>query len=641
MQALSVIGLLALVAVIYYPGLSGSFIFDDSHNVVENPAVQMTSLDWVSLKEAATAYGDQFPHRPVSTISLAIDHWLWNGEAYGFKLTNLLVHLVTTFFVLLLARQLFRVASPVGSVSDSFWPALAIAAVWAIHPLQVSTVLYVVQRMEMLAALFIILSLLAYIAARVRLISGDKGGWSWMVAAGTIAMLAVFSKETGALAPFFMLALEVLLFRFQTVRQVNARVLKLGFCVVLAAALAGWLFWLLPAALSPDAYVHRNFSLDQRLWTQLRVLPMYLGWMLFPATDYFLFYYDHYPHSIGPFQPITTLLGGLFLAALLATALIVRRRAPLVALGIVWFFIAHALTSNVVALELVFEHRNYFALMAVLLALVGSLQALASKLPSASSSMLTRAAPLALVAGLCALTLIRAATWGDAMNLATHHAHINPDSSRAGLDLAELYLDWADGQPTSPFMNMARARLEKIARLPGAPITADAGLIVMAAKYGETIDLVAGENGQAGSREEVMADAAWRRLFDKTKHNPALSNNDYDAIFSLVQSRNKGLPLDDARLWRLHDIMCRRDAPPTILYVRFGYYAALTLNDMARATSAFRKALDLLADKPEQQTALKEAISAAELRLAPDIGACEAIDAGVEAAPERGSWVPK
>lgn len=638
---MSVVALVALTALIYYPGLSGAFIFDDTHNIVKNPAIHMTSPDWQSVAEAATAYGNRFPHRPVSTISLALDYWLWGDQPFGFKVTNLLIHLATFIVILLLARQLFQLSVGRGDNSDGFWPALVIAGLWAVHPLQVSTVLYVVQRMEMLAALFTVLSLLAYVAGRKRLQSGSSGGWWLLVAAGFATILALFSKQTGALAPFFMLALEVLLFRFQTVRPVDARVLKLGFGLVLVAALAGWLFWLLPTALSPDAYVHRNFSLDERLWTQLRVLPMYLGWMLFPATDYYLFYYDHYLHSIGPFQPITTLLGGLFLAALLATAVIVRRRAPLVALGIVWFFIAHSLTSNVVSLELVFEHRNYFALMAVLLAVVGSLQALASKLPSASSSMLTGAVPLALVAGLCALTLIRAATWGDPMNLATHHAHINPDSSRAGLDLAELYLDWADGQPTSPFMNMARARLEKIARLPGAPTTADAGLIVMAAKYGEMIDSEADENGRTGLREETKADAAWRRLFDKMKHNSALSNNDYDAIFSLVQSRNEGWPLDDARLWRLHDIMCRRDAPPTILYVRFGYYAALTLNDMARATSAFRKALDLLADKPEQQNALKEAISAAELELAPNIAACEAIDVEIEAAPESGSWAPK
>jgi hypothetical protein len=416
----------------------------------------------------------------------------------------------------------------------------------------------------------------------------------------------------------------------------DARLLKSGFGLIVVAALAGWFLWLLPAALSPDAYDHRVFSLNERLWTQLRILPMYLGWMVFPAIDQYLFYYDHYAHSTGLFQPVTTLLGGLLLAALVTVAAILRRRAPLVSLGIVWFFIAHALTSNVVALELVFEHRNYFALMAVMLALVGSLQAIASRLPTASSGLLTRAAPLALVAGLCSLTLIRASTWGDPLNLAIHQAHINPDSSRAGLDLAELYLDWAGGQPTSPFMNMARVRLVKVARLTRAPLTADAGLIVMAAKYEETNDLEGDEEDQAELRESMSADAAWRRLLDKMMHNPAFSNNDYDAIFSLVQARIEGLSIDDARVWKLHEIMCRRDSPPTLLYVRFGYFAALTLDDMARATSAFRRALELLADEPEEQVALRQAIASAGLELVPSVNACQSFDNEIEVAFEGG-----
>ena len=373
LKGLLIIALLAFVALVYYPGLSGSFIFDDTSNIVENSSVQMETPDWASVKEAATAYGNRFPHRPVSTISLAFDHWLWDGEAYGFKLTNLALHLVTTLLILLLARQLFQLASPAASKGDSFWPAAAIAAIWAIHPLQVSTVLYVVQRMEMLAALFIVLSLLAFIAARVRLEAGQAGGWGFMLLAGFFTLFGVFSKETGILAPFFMLALEALVFRFSTALPRSARILKSGFSVIVLVALSVYLFWLVPEYLFGEHFVKREFTWDERLLTQLRVLPMYIAWILFPATDHYLFYYDHFAHSEGLLSPVTTLLGGGFLVGLLAAAWISRQRAPLVALGIVWFFISHALTSNLFSLELVFEHRNYFAIYTVLLAVAAGL----------------------------------------------------------------------------------------------------------------------------------------------------------------------------------------------------------------------------------------------------------------------------
>jgi hypothetical protein len=156
----------------------------------------------------------------------------------------------------------------------------------------------------------------------------------------------------------------------------------------------------------------------------------------------------------------------------------------------------------------------------------------------------------------------------------------------------------------------------------------------MAAKYGETPSSEDDVNGQGASHDGSEAEAAWQRLFEKMNHNAVLSNNDYDAIFSLVRSRNEGLAIDDGRLWELHQILCRRDAPPAVLYVRFGYYAALTLDDMTRATSAFKRALELLADKPNEQAALKQAISAAGLELDPDVTACQSIDDAIDTGPE-------
>ena len=603
LKGLLVIALLALVALVYYPGLSGSFIFDDTSNIVENPSIQMASPDWASVKGAATAYGSRFPHRPVSTISLAFDHWLWDGEAYGFKLTNLALHLVTTLLILLLARQLFRLASPAAPGADSFWPAAAIAAIWAIHPLQVSTVLYVVQRMEMLAALFIVLSLLAYIAARVRLQSAQAGGWGFMAVAGLFTLLGVFSKETGALAPFLMLALEVLVFRFAMALPRSAGMLKVGFSVIVLAAIVVYMFWLVPESVSGEGFVKREFTWDERLLTQLRVLPMYIGWILFPATDHYLFYYDHFTHSQDLLTPITTLLGAILLVAMLVVAWLVRRRSPLVALGIVWFFIAHALTSNLFSLELVFEHRNYFAIFAILLAVIAAVKAVPRFAESWKSS--AAAVTVVLVLGLGILTAIRSATWGDAMHLALHHVAINPESERAGLDLAELYLGNDGWDPSgSPFVSSAISQLKRVARLPTSHTTADQALIVLAAQS-----------------DELPSREAWERLIRKVR-TQALNAADYDALYNLVQQRYRGMALDDDRLWQLHNVLCERSDIPPEIHVRFGWYAALRLQDRLSATAAFKRALELLDGSQRNLDALTDALREAGIELRDDVASC-------------------
>ena len=602
LRLLVFVSVVMVVAAIYLPGLSGPFIFDDTSNIVENPAIHMSSLDWDSVADAATAYGEGFPHRPVSTVSLALDYRLWGDGPFGYKVSNLLVHLITFALIFLLARQLFSLAGHRTGTRDGFWPALAVASLWAIHPLQVSTVLYVVQRMEMLAALFVVLSLLAYVAGRTRLQSGIAGGWWWIAAAGASSLLALFSKETGALAPFFMLAVELLVFRFSTASPQAARLLKIGFGAFVVGALLLYSLWMVPEFVFGDRFLKREFAWDERLLTQLRVLPMYLGWILLPAIDQYLFYYDHFQHSLGLFDPITTVLGGLLLVGVLAVAWLLRRRAPLVAFGIVWFFVAHALTSNLVSLELVFEHRNYLALFGVLIAVAGGIQSAGSW----RAGWLAPVLSVALIVGLSALTSIRSATWGDEMTLGLHHVQVNPLSERAGLDMAELYLGNDDWSPAgTPFLTSAIKQLERVAKLPNARTTADQALIALAAQ-----------------RDESTPDAAWNRLIRKV-HQRALNAADYDAIYNLVQQRYLGLGIDDRRLWQLHAALCRRNDIPAQIHARFGYYAALVLEDNARATSAFLRAKEILESEQGDAAPLTQALEESGVSLIEGVKPCD------------------
>lgn len=512
----------------------------------------------------------------------------------------------------MLARNLLRRTGDGVDQKRGFWSALAIAGLWAVHPLQVSTVLYVVQRMEMLAALFVVLSLLAYIGGRKRLQSGAPGGW-WLLAAATgSTALALLSKETGVLAPFFMLAVELLFFRFVAATPKAVRFLKLGFCVVAGGSLSLYFLWMVPEFIFGDHYVKREFSWDERLLTQLRVLPMYVGWILFPAIDQYLFYYDHFPYSEGLFEPVSTLLGGLFLVALLVVAWLLRRREPIAALGIIWFFIAHALTSNIVSLELVFEHRNYLALFGVLLAIFGGARVL--QLQSRRKQVLSVIA-VSILFGFGLLAAIRSATWGERMNFALYHVDINPWSERAGLELALGYLGRADIRRGLPFLLQAREEMERIADLPTSGPIADRGLIILAA----TLD-------------EPLPHEYWQRLIRKARDR-ALGRNDHDAIYDLVQQAEQGLELSEAYLWRLHQVLCDRSDIPYEIHEQFGHYANKVLDDPKRATSAFRRALELLSDEREKQKALKESLQEQGISLVENIGSCSIGAPTLPAAP--------
>src|SRR5690606_30058141 len=120
----------------------------------------------------------------------------------------------------------------------------------------------------------------------------------------------------------------------------TARLWTLSYCLSAVAAAIVFIGWVLPPYLDPSLFEFRGFTLGERLLTQLRVLPMYLGQMLLPLPRNLTFYYDTYPISHGLLDPITTILGAGLLAALACIAATMRRRLPLVSLGIMWFFAA-------------------------------------------------------------------------------------------------------------------------------------------------------------------------------------------------------------------------------------------------------------------------------------------------------------
>ena len=178
----------------------------------------------------------------------------------------------------------------------AWWLALAVSTAWMLHPLQVSTVLYTVQRMTQLATLFTLLGLLSYVVGRKRQLSGSRGG-AWFIAlAFTLFFpLAAFSKENGLLFPLFAALIEGLFFRLQGDRNTRRFVLAVFalFLAVPAFAAATALLrlfdrWVL------GGYTTRDFSLYQRALTEMRALVYYLYQLIIPIQKNMGFLHDRF-----------------------------------------------------------------------------------------------------------------------------------------------------------------------------------------------------------------------------------------------------------------------------------------------------------------------------------------------------------
>ena len=183
-------------AAIYWPGLSGSYILDDANNLEGFKVLDLGIITW---RDAIFGNESGPLGRPVAMATFLANHWGGTGSVWYYKYTNLMIHLLCGSLIFwLTGRLLWR------HVPDEhrWYTALFVAALWLFAPMHVSSVLYIVQRMAQLAALFSFAGLLCYVIGRQNLADRPKMGVPLMFGGLLVFLpLAAFSKENGLLLP--------------------------------------------------------------------------------------------------------------------------------------------------------------------------------------------------------------------------------------------------------------------------------------------------------------------------------------------------------------------------------------------------------------------------------------------------------
>lgn len=460
-HALALAALVAavLLVAIYWPGLHGGFFFDDGPSILLAQGVRLESLSFDAIHQALLSGGAGPSGRPVAQLSFALNHYFSGFSPFAFKATNLAIHFVCGALVFGLALRLLASSAPSAKHRNVLIAAGAVTALWLVHPIQLLPVLHVVQRMASLSALFLLAALLLHIHGRER--GGRLGAAYLALAWGLLWPLSFLSKETGVLFPAFALSWELVMRRAAYGKLDRFAGGFLTLAVLLLAA--GVAYALLPRMQWLWAgYDLRPFTLVERLLTEGRVLWFYLGLMIAPRLGAFGLYHDDIAVSTDLLSPWTTLPALLGLAGLVWLAWRLRKSVPIVAFGIAWFMIGHALESTVLPLELAHEHRNYLPLLGILLP-AGWALVLAMEGPRKAIGIALAGAALAAFA---LVTALRADAFGDELRRAQIEALHHPASARArhqaGLALSELP---EAAVPNSATYAAARKHLEAASQL--------------------------------------------------------------------------------------------------------------------------------------------------------------------------------
>lgn len=425
---------------VYQPGLSGTFLFDDEANL--SVLGKYGDVDnWPAFWRYITSGFADPTGRPLALLSFLIDAQTWPADPAPFLRSNILLHIFIGALLFALLRLLGRHLDGPSLHTDA--AALLGAGLWLLHPLFVSTTLYVVQREAMLPAAFILVGLLAYVHGRTMHATRPRAGAAWMLAGiGLGTLLAVLSKANGALLPLLAWVIETTVLRAGDRANAHAvahrlRRWRLGLLVIPTLLFLAYLVLFLPGlnAELPG----RPWTIGERLLTQPRVLLEYMQLLLVPRVLSTGLYNDTYTASTSLLSPISTLPALLAILALVTAALATRHRYPVIAGALLFYLAGHLLESTVIPLELYFEHRNYVP--ALLLGWPLARAVCGWRISALFRGMVA----IGLLALLATTTWQRTTIWGQPETMARLWAANNPDSSRAQATVA--HFDINTGSP--------------------------------------------------------------------------------------------------------------------------------------------------------------------------------------------------
>jgi len=430
-QWLVVLALSAVTLLAYSNSFSAGFVFDNQGLLLRDPRIREATPQNIGLILHRTywwPYGESGLYRPITTLTYLFNYSiLGNGDQpAGYHWINFLLHAGNVLLVYALALRLVRKS----------WPAVFVAALWAVHPVLTESVTNMAGRADLLAGMSLLSGFWMYLK------SAETQGWrrwAWLAGLMGVTTLGVFSKES-AVAILGVIALYELTWWNERRR---GRALLLGAIAVWPALGAMWyarsaVFAKLPASRFP---FWDNPLAGAGFWTAkltaIKVMAAYLGLLVWPAHLSCDYSYRQIPLATGSPQDW---LAWAVVAVVAAAVLLVFRWNRTV------FFVAGlAFVTFLPASNLVFpigtimaERFLYLPSIALAVCVVLALYAIGRR------AGLARLAPVTLcliVAAFTARTWVRNSDWRDDLTLMTAAAEASPNSYKSHRALAAALYD--------------------------------------------------------------------------------------------------------------------------------------------------------------------------------------------------------
>jgi Flp pilus assembly protein TadD len=565
--------------------------YDDDRYVTENPHVR-SGLTWGTIPWAFSAM-EQGNWHPLTWLSHALDYQLFRQNATGHHFTSLLIHAANTVLLFLL---LIYATGRVG-------PSLLIAALFALHPINVESVAWVAERKNVLCTFFFFASLLAYCwYAR-------KPGWRRYLAFASLFAMALMSKPMAITLPFVLLLLDYWpLGRIQgapagtpSVPQSTLAKLIAEKLPLLGLSAASAIITMQAQAAGGAVRSTAQFSLAVRLENAAVAYATYLWKMIWPAQLAPL--YPHPGNSLAAWQVAISVM-----VLLAVTAAVLRFRSKRYLLtGWLWFLGTLVPVIGLVQVgdQAMADRYAYIPLTGIFVMIAWGAADLADSMQLGRSARMIPAACVLLA--LSFTTNRQLAYWSSNYDLWTHALAVTDRNFIAQNNLGgallmlgrpdEAYAHFQAASEINPRDPMSRsnlgAYLQEHEKLPEAMeqydrtihLTSDAGLL--AAAYANL----------GAAHRKLGEDQKARDSYDQALRLNPNQSNAYLGLGELLEKQNQ---LDDA----IRNYSKAVELRPTDTGFMFLGHALESAGRRPEALAAYEAALKLSPEMPEAQRAV-------------------------------------
>jgi len=430
---------IVLAAAAMVPALRNGFTtWDDPQYVIDNPLVRSLSPGSVITMFTTSEYAGNY--HPVTLVAIAAQYAAFGATPGGYHMVSLLLHLVATMLVYRIVKSL-TVAIPAGPAGLA---PFAAAALFGVHPLHLEPVAWIADQKDLLCTVFYLGAVFTYIglekAGDARAGGGKAAGGGQQSGGGkavgggndagglrrrlnTVVLplfaLALLSKGIAVTLPVVLLLLD-----YHRERKLTASHIREKLPFFALSVLFGVVAIVAQSASGAIAAVEIDTPVEKLLYASQGYI-LYIAKLFVPAG-----LSPWYPYPPEP--PAIYWLYTLFAAGVIAAALFLRKKAPLVFLGAAWYTVtvAPVLQFLQVGNAAMADRYVYLPSAGILLIIGWGLGTLAARFDRSGVKNLPWAAAGAGILAFGALTFTLAPVWADGVSLWTRVIDLYPTSPK-------------------------------------------------------------------------------------------------------------------------------------------------------------------------------------------------------------------